>query len=215
MSVSSQLRHNGVSNHQPRDYLLNRLFMPRSNKTSKLRVTGLFCREITGHRWISRTNGQWRGECFHLMTSSWAKIGLTSFVKWVTFKTYPIPLFCNVNTWLLLFKGNACTYRANISKPDWYSNGISALKYRLFIYMLLISHGRRSQSQVFTAIADCICHSTGFAVIDGSRLIVPDIILHNFNGSSYRICLTSRGMSRKDIDGIKRDVDVLVLLQAL
>ena len=39
-----QWRHNGrdsVSNHQPHDCLLNRLFRRRSNKTSKLRVTGL------------------------------------------------------------------------------------------------------------------------------------------------------------------------------
>ena len=37
-------RHNdqdGVSNHQPHGCLLNRLFRRRSNKTSKLRVTGL------------------------------------------------------------------------------------------------------------------------------------------------------------------------------
>ena len=33
--------HDGVSNHQPRGCLLNRLFTPRSKKTSKLRVTGL------------------------------------------------------------------------------------------------------------------------------------------------------------------------------
>ena len=33
--------HNGVSNHQPRDCLLNLLFKRRSKKTSKLRVTGL------------------------------------------------------------------------------------------------------------------------------------------------------------------------------
>ena len=42
--TSLQLRHNepdGVSNHQPRDCLLNRLFRRRSKKTSKLRVTGL------------------------------------------------------------------------------------------------------------------------------------------------------------------------------
>ena len=41
---SWQWRHNerdGVSNHQPHDYLLNRLFMRRSKKTSKLRVTGI------------------------------------------------------------------------------------------------------------------------------------------------------------------------------
>ena len=39
-----QWRHNeltGVSNHQPHDWLLNRLFTRRSKKTSKLRVTGL------------------------------------------------------------------------------------------------------------------------------------------------------------------------------
>ena len=34
-------RRNGVSNHQPRDCLLSRLFRRRSKKTSKLRVTGL------------------------------------------------------------------------------------------------------------------------------------------------------------------------------
>ena len=33
--------HNGISNHQPHDCLLNRLFRRRSKKTSKLRVTGL------------------------------------------------------------------------------------------------------------------------------------------------------------------------------
>ena len=41
---SLRWRHNerdNVSNHQPHDCLLNRLFRRRSNKTSKLRVTGL------------------------------------------------------------------------------------------------------------------------------------------------------------------------------
>ena len=33
--------HDGVSNHQPHNCLLNRLFRRRSKKTSKLRVTGL------------------------------------------------------------------------------------------------------------------------------------------------------------------------------
>ena len=45
-------RHNGrdcVSNHQPHDCLLNRLFRSRSQKTSKLRVTGLCVQGI--HRW--------------------------------------------------------------------------------------------------------------------------------------------------------------------
>ena len=42
--------HDGVSNHQPHDCLINRLFGQRSNKTSKFRVTGL-CAEnspVTG-----------------------------------------------------------------------------------------------------------------------------------------------------------------------
>ena len=43
-SNALQWRHNGhggVSNHQPHNCLLNRLFRRRSKKTSKLRVTGL------------------------------------------------------------------------------------------------------------------------------------------------------------------------------
>ena len=42
--LSLRWRHNGrdgVSNHQPHDCLLNRLFRRRSKKTSKRRVTGL------------------------------------------------------------------------------------------------------------------------------------------------------------------------------
>ena len=56
-----QGRHNGcgsVSNHQPHDCLLNRLFRRRSKKISKPRVTGLCVGEFTGDRWIPRTNGQ-------------------------------------------------------------------------------------------------------------------------------------------------------------
>ena len=48
-----QLRHNGrdsVSNHQPHDCSLNRLFRRRSKKTSKLRVTGLCERDSPGTR---------------------------------------------------------------------------------------------------------------------------------------------------------------------
>ena len=44
-------RHNGrdsVSNHQPHDCLLNRLFRRRSKKTSKLRVTGLCVGNLPG-----------------------------------------------------------------------------------------------------------------------------------------------------------------------
>ena len=56
-----QWRHNGrdcVSNYQPHDCLLNRLFRRNSKKTWKLRITGLLCGEFTGDRWIPRTKGQ-------------------------------------------------------------------------------------------------------------------------------------------------------------
>ena len=47
IACSVQWRHNGrdsVSNHQPHDCFLKRLFRHRSKKTSKLRVTGLCAR---------------------------------------------------------------------------------------------------------------------------------------------------------------------------
>ena len=62
--------HDGVSNHQPHGCLLSRLFRHRSKKTSKLRVAGLCVGNSPGPV-NSRTKGQLRGKCFHLMTSSW------------------------------------------------------------------------------------------------------------------------------------------------
>ena len=35
------------------------------------------CREFTSGRWIPGTNGQLRGKCFHLMTSSWLNLPTT------------------------------------------------------------------------------------------------------------------------------------------
>ena len=61
----------GVSNHQPHDCLLNHLFRRRSQKTSKLRATGLCAGNspVTGE--FPCTKGQLRGKCFRLMTPSW------------------------------------------------------------------------------------------------------------------------------------------------
>ena len=58
--VSLQCRHNGhdsVSNHQPRDCLLNRLFGRRSKKTSKLRVTGLCAGNSPGTAQMASNTG--------------------------------------------------------------------------------------------------------------------------------------------------------------
>ena len=70
--ISLQWRHierDDISNHQPHDCLLNRLFRRRSKKTSKLCITGLCAgnlpvtREFPAQRAIPR-------KYFHLMTSS-------------------------------------------------------------------------------------------------------------------------------------------------
>ena len=60
-----QCRHNGhdgVSTHQPYDYLLNHLSRRISMKTSKAPRHWLL--------WGEFTKGQWRGKCFHFMASS-------------------------------------------------------------------------------------------------------------------------------------------------
>ena len=37
-------------------------------------------RDFTGDRWIPRTNGQLRGKCFHLMTSSWCRKNILDII---------------------------------------------------------------------------------------------------------------------------------------
>ena len=74
VSLALHWRHNdhdGVSNHQPHDCLLNRLFRRRSKITSKLRVTGL-CEGNSPGPVNSTHKGPVTRKCFHLMTSSWA-----------------------------------------------------------------------------------------------------------------------------------------------
>ena len=74
LKITFRWRHNErdcVSNHQPYDCLLNRLFRHRWQKTSKHRVTGL-CEgnsPVTGEFPAQRASNA--EKCFHLMTSSW------------------------------------------------------------------------------------------------------------------------------------------------
>ena len=80
-SISLRWRHNGrdgVSNHQPHDCLLNRLFGRRSKKTSKPRVTGPCAGNSMGTSEFSTqmaSNAEtvsiwWRHD--HLISSNWA-----------------------------------------------------------------------------------------------------------------------------------------------
>ena len=89
--LSLQWCHNGrnsVSNHQLHGCLTNRLFRRRSKKSSKAPRHWPLCGEFTGDRWIPRTNGQLRGKCFHLMTSSCYP--LTSCLRYFDNTSYAI-----------------------------------------------------------------------------------------------------------------------------
>ena len=84
--LSLQWRHNGpdgVSNHQPHDCLLKRLFRRRSKKTPKLRVTGLCEGEFPAQMASNTENISilWRhhhNERFEKMFISWWRRGMVT-----------------------------------------------------------------------------------------------------------------------------------------
>ena len=81
-------RHNqrdSVSNHQPHDCLLNRLFKALNKENIKAPSHWPLWGEFTGDRWIPRTKGQWRGKCFHLMTSSYIQPIMAAGWQWFRF----------------------------------------------------------------------------------------------------------------------------------
>ena len=68
-----QWRHNGpdgVSSHRRIDCLLQPFVQAQINENIKAPRHWLLWGEFTADRWIPLTKGQWRGKCFHLMTSS-------------------------------------------------------------------------------------------------------------------------------------------------
>ena len=92
-----QWRHNelnGVSDYQPRDCLLNRLFRCRSKKTLKLRVTGL-CKGI--HRWL--VNFPHKGPVTRKMFPFDDVIMPSTICQWVaiTWKNDEVPDYCPSN----------------------------------------------------------------------------------------------------------------------
>ena len=69
-----QWRHNecdGVSHHRHLHCLLKCFFQTQIKENVKAPSHWPVRGESTGDRWIPLTKGQWRGKCFHLMTSSW------------------------------------------------------------------------------------------------------------------------------------------------
>ena len=134
MVVSLLWRRNGrdsVSNHQPRDCLLDRLFRRRSKKTSKLRVTGLCAwnSPVTGEfpaQMASNTENVsiwWRHHvaCWYIYVSPlldvsciWHNMDQSSFSQdlwslWIIEDERQMKVI--IKTWYYLF-------------PKWYSDGL-------------------------------------------------------------------------------------------
>ena len=96
-SISLPWRHNGhdgVSNHQPHDCLLNR-YSGKDQRKHQSSASLAFVRGIHRDRWIPRTKGQQRGKCFHLMTSSCIQI---SYV-------YTLVILATSQSWVCNKKG--------------------------------------------------------------------------------------------------------------
>ena len=55
------------------------------------------CGEFTGDRWFPRIKGQWRGKCFHLMTSSCCLVRLKSLLTSIH-SYYPTIIFTHTCT---------------------------------------------------------------------------------------------------------------------
>ena len=95
--------HDGVTNHQPHNCLLNRLFRRRSKKTSKLRVTGL-CEgsPMTGEFSAQRTSNA------ENVSIWWSHRGLTG--RWNHDLHMPFAGFSLFSRFYLRFEGNKCAW---------------------------------------------------------------------------------------------------------
>ena len=85
--------HDSVSNQQPNDCLLNRLFGRRSKKTSKLRVTGLCAGNPPGTGEFPAQRASNAEKCFHLMTSSWQNSNVPIFTTTVQWRQMNVTAF--------------------------------------------------------------------------------------------------------------------------
>ena len=86
--IRGSSHYNGVTmsamaSQSPASWLLTQSFvLAQMNENIKTPRHWPLCGEFTGDRWIFRSKGQWRGKCFHFITSSWSRIPLMSFLNW-------------------------------------------------------------------------------------------------------------------------------------
>ena len=144
---SLQWRHNGrdgVSNHQPHGCLLN-LYSDADQRKHQSSALLAFVWGI--HRWPvnSRTIGQWRGKCFHLMTSSCSAIS-----RWCPISVF-VPLhtrdtICGTQI-VTLSDSNELTGKCNRSTND---NILFKIQIQLVLWL-------RNPREIGWFLARCLC----------------------------------------------------------
>ena len=72
-TIALQWRHNGAVASQTTGLRIvhSIVYSDADQRKHQSSASLAFVRRIDRDRWIPRTNGQLRGKCFHLMTSSW------------------------------------------------------------------------------------------------------------------------------------------------
>ena len=122
--MTLQWRHNGhdsVSNHQPDDCVLNRLFRRRSKKTTKLRVTGLCAGNSPGTSEFPSqmaSNAEnvsiwWRHhELQQCHIIGWVVMYLISLADWS---------FVQLSSWVQKKESNEKMYYCFFCKATWFS----------------------------------------------------------------------------------------------
>ena len=131
---SLRWRHNGpdsVSNHQPRDSLLNRLFRRRSKKTSKLCVTGLCAVHSPGTgefpaQMSSNAENVSIWWPHHVLIYDWVitSYGKLWYMYWIIHTdSFPIPPISNLAKSRMLVTTARCRYnmvyfRENLQNED-------------------------------------------------------------------------------------------------
>ena len=101
ITVTKKNEREGVSNHQPQDCLLNRLFRHRSNKASKLCVTSLCLGNtpVTGEFPAQRASNAesvsiwWRHHVSLLHRAPW----FVSPMLWSRVDSFPFDAFCHIS----------------------------------------------------------------------------------------------------------------------
>ena len=71
---------NGVPNHQPHDIIVySTVYSGADKENIKAPCHCPLWEEFIGDQWIPHTKGQWRGKCFHFMTSSCQKLATNKY----------------------------------------------------------------------------------------------------------------------------------------